>query len=240
MIAQNQNRYSILYGKETIEFELEFYERQRFRIDVHPNNRVVVYAPIGKNIDEIKERVKKKAPWIIKQKLYFEQYQPSLPNKSYISGETHLYLGRQYRLKVSESNYEEVRLVGKYILVHIKSKQNTLKVKALVEEWYKVHARKIFQQYLLDCYNRSDKFRFELPKYQIRKMNKRWGSYTKRGDILLNLELIKTPLYCIEYVIMHELCHVEVRNHNVQFYKLLTALMPDWKKRKEKLHTFLL
>jgi len=234
-MERHQNTYSIQYGKEIIEFALEFSDRKKLRIDVYPDRHVVVYAPTGKTIEEIKERVKKKGSWIIKQKLYFERYQPSLPNKSYISGETHLYLGRQYRLKVLESDCEEVKLFGKYIFVSTKSKQNTMKVKALFDEWYKKHARKIFYQYLVDCYNRSDRFRFKLPNYQIRKMNKRWGSYTKGGYILLNLELIKTPLYCIEYVIMHELCHMKVRSHNIQFYKLLTTLMPDWKKRKEKL-----
>ena len=70
-------------------------------------------------------------------------------------------------------------------------------------------------------------------------MSKRWGSCGKSGDILLNVELVKASLYCIDYVIMHELCHLRVHTHNNGYYKLLSKYMPDWKERKERLEKVL-
>jgi predicted metal-dependent hydrolase len=235
-----RNRHTIKFGNETIAFDVVLSGRKRITINVYPDMNIIVCAPADKTIDEIKKHVKKKALWIIKQKVYFEQYQPVQPAKNFISGETHLYLGRRYRLKILDAKCEEVKLVGKYIFVYAQNKDDNIKVKQLLEKWYLTHAQKIFQRYFIDCHKCTERFNFNLPSYRISKMAKRWGSYTEKGNIVLNLELVKVPLYCIEYVIMHELCHAKIRNHNMQFYRLLSNLMPDWKKRKEKLDSMII
>ena len=79
-----------------------------------------------------------------------------------------------------------------------------------------------------------------LPKIVIRRMGKRWGSCTEMGNILINVELIKTPLDCIEYLIMHELCHLRVHNHSQAYYRLLARCMPDWQRRKTRLDSFVI
>jgi predicted metal-dependent hydrolase len=75
----------------------------------------------------------------------------------------------------------------------------------------------------------------DFPELEIRQMKKRWGSCGKSGAIILNTELVKAPLFCIDYVIMHEICHLKNRSHDYKFYKLLETHMPDWKVRKERL-----
>jgi predicted metal-dependent hydrolase len=78
----------------------------------------------------------------------------------------------------------------------------------------------------------------EMPTLTVRKMTRRWGSCTKSGTVALNIDLIKVPLTFIDYVIVHELCHLKVHNHSPAFYRLLFRSMPDWKQRKERLDSF--
>src|SRR5687768_12497831 len=92
--------YSVDYGRETIHFTLKFSRRKTLAIDVNPDLSVLVTAPKAKDLDLIKSKVHKRASWILKQQDYFRAFLPPMPPRQYISGETHYYLGRQYRLKI--------------------------------------------------------------------------------------------------------------------------------------------
>ncbi|MBC8217818.1 MAG: M48 family metallopeptidase [Planctomycetes bacterium] len=232
-------KHTIQYGKTTLPFELTFVAKKRLSIAVHPDLRVVVRAPADKSLEKILAVVKRRAAWITKQRRHFEQFHPIRPARRYVSGETHYYLGRQYRLKVVTSNREDAKLRGRYIHVFTKNRDNHEQVEALLREWYRGHARPLFMRKLDLCYERIRNQGVHYPDIRLRKMTKRWGSCTKRGEILLNTELVKTPLYCIEYVIMHELVHLKVRNHTKEFYRFLTRCMPDWERRKQRLDLFI-
>ena len=93
-------KHSIQYGHSTIEYDLTFSPRKTLAIDVHPDLSVAVQAPEGTELADIEAKVRKRAPWILRQQRQFEVYLPKLPPRQYDSGETHRYLGRQYRLKV--------------------------------------------------------------------------------------------------------------------------------------------
>lgn len=227
--------HSIIYGGEKIEFELNYTSSNRLTIDVHPDQRITVKGPQDKSIEEIKKRVENRAKWILKQVQYFENYQPIQPPRRFVSGETHYYLGRQYRLKIIKNNEKSVKLIGKYLTVSTPDKDDQRSIKSQVEQWYKDHARPIIQKHVDQCFEKVQRFDIEYPQIQIRLMKKRWGSFSKNRKIILNSELIKTPLYCIDYVITHELCHLKIPNHSREFYLLLTKCMPDWEQRKERL-----
>lgn len=227
--------YQLEFGDQKIFFDLKYTERKRLTIHVHPNRRVEVLAPFKKTIEEILERVRKRAEWIIKQKNYFEKFQPLPPERKYINGETHLYLGRQYRLKIKKGSSEKVKLIGRFLNVCTKSPKNNIRIQALVEEWFRDHAMVLMMKHVHMCYLKIRKNSLPLPKIRFRKMKTRWGSFGKAGTITLNTDLIKAPLYCIDYVIMHELCHLKYPNHGQAFYKYLGSVMPDWKQRKERL-----
>lgn len=235
MTSKKSKECSIKFGKERIKISLSFKERKTLKISVHPDKTITVDAPKGKKLHDILARVRKRTPWIIKQRDCFERFQPLLTKRQYVSGENCYYLGRQYRLKVRKNSEQSVKLIGKYINVYTPYVNDSNEIKKLLQGWYRKHAEAIFSQQL-NLYNRVIKrMNVIYPEIKIRQMKKRWGSCSKTGAVVLNTELVKAPLHCIDYVIMHEICHLKISPHNNRFYKLLEKHMPDWKLRKERL-----
>lgn len=232
MSEQLMSTHYVPYGSKRIYFELEHRSRKSLAITVYPDLSVGVVAPETATLDKVKSKVKKRACWIQKQKLYFEDFLPASPPKKYISGETFRYLGRQYRLKVLQSKREEVKLKGRYITVFTANKKNAMKVKKLLNAWYREHARRRFEDRIEVLFPKLKKHNPKKPTLQLKKMTKRWGSCSVNGNILLNPELIKTPSQCIDYVIVHELCHLVIPSHSTKYYQLLDKVMPDWRTRK--------
>lgn len=227
--------HSIKYGKKTIRFSLSHSHRKTLAINVHSDLSVTVTAPQGTKIAVIKQKVRKRAAWILRQQNYFSQFLPPTPPRRFVSGETHQYLGRQYRLKVVESEEESVKMKGGWIYVQVRRKGDTRRIEALLDEWMLRRARERFQLSLEKCAEKLRRFKIAEPQLRIRKMTKRWGSCTARGAINLNIELIKAPSHCIDYVVTHELCHLKYPNHGKEFYSLLNRVMPDWELRKSRL-----
>ena len=231
---------AITFGKQRIPFVLEYRDRERLAISVHPDRSVTVAAPNGRTSEEVLEHVQRRAAWIVKQRAHFDQYHPLTPAHRYLAGETHMYLGRQYRLKVIKAQVRAVKLVGRFLRVAVADRDDTGAIHRLLDAWYRTHAIAIFAHRLDICLRSARSLGVSRPEIVVRKMGKRWGSCTKAGLILLNSELVKTPPYCIEYVIMHELCHLKVHDHSPKFYRLLTRCMPDWEQRKQRLKSIVL
>lgn len=227
---------SIQFGSKTIHFEVQFSERKTLGITVDPEMEVLVKAPTGTTIDVVLEKVKKRAPWILKQQYYFLGFFPKTPKRKYISGETHLYMGRQYQLKVTDARRPEVKYKGRTIQVSTPERSN---VECLLKEWYKEKARIKFAEIAEPIIQRFKKYNVEPKGIYLLEMSKRWGSCTPKGKIILNPELIKAPKACIEYVITHELCHLIHHDHTQKFIDLQTKEMPDWEKWKDKLEKLL-
>ncbi len=227
---------SIQFGSKKIDFLVEYSARKTLGITVTPDLDVLVKAPIDSSLEKIKEKILKKAAWIIKQQSFFLSFQPKTPARRYIGGETHLYLGRQYLLKIESSKKDSVKLKGKFIEVHTSDKS---KVKSLVKEWYLLHAKSKFKEIAQPLIDKFKKHKVEPDSIVFREMPTRWGSCTPKGKIILNPELIKAPKGCIEYVIIHELCHLIHHDHTQKFIDLQTKEMPDWEKWKSKLENLL-
>lgn len=227
---------AIQFGSKTIDFRLEYSDRKSLGITVTPEMEVLVKAPADTSLEKVKEKIKKKAPWIIRQQSFFLAFQPKTPKRQYISGETHLYVGRQYRLQVKSGIEESVKLKGKFIVVVAKDKA---RVNDLLQEWYLQHARDKFHAIAVPMIDKFKKHNVEPSTIILRNMPTRWGSCTPKGKIILNPELIKVSKGCIEYVIIHELCHLVHHNHTQKFIDLQTKEMPDWEKWKAKLENLL-
>lgn len=226
----------IQFGSKKIVFRFEYSNRKSLGITVTPNLDVVVKAPPDTSLDKIKEKLRKKAPWIIKQQSFFLSFHPKAPERKYIGGETHLYLGRQYRLKLNNVNSKSVKLKGKFIEVSTPDKSS---VKELVNDWYLQNAKTKFQTIAQPLIDKFKKHKVQPSSLVLRSMPTRWGSCTPKGKIILNPELIKAPKGCIEYVIIHELCHLIHHDHTQKFIDLQTKEMKDWEKWKSKLEKLL-
>ena len=237
--GQSNGGYLLTHGSLRIPFQVEFGDRKQLTIHVHPELRLEVLAPSGRDIGRVLKRVEARSGWVAKQWRYFEQFHPTSPARQYVSGETHLYLGRQYRLKVTKQRESSVKLIGRFLQVRHADKTDQVAIKQLVSDWYHDHAVQFFNARLAKCLEGAKSLGLQQPpKLTVRRMTRRWGSCTKAGNISLNVDLVKTPIHCVDYVIVHELCHLKVHNHSPAFYRLLTQCMPDWENRKARLDSF--
>ena len=230
--------HSVQYGSSTISFSLEYRERKTLGIEVHPDSSVIVKAPHNSSLETICNKVSNRARWITKQQRQFSQYAPTLPAPEYVSGEGYRYLGRQYRLKVIPSHQETVRLWHGKLEVNTSHPENIKQVENLVNRWYRERAQQIYLERYQYCTHLVAQYGIQHDRsFELRTMHKRWGSCTKEGKIILNPMLVLAPKDCIDYVIIHELCHIRIHNHSQDFYKLLETIIPYWKERKHYLNT---
>lgn len=226
---------TVKYGKEQVQFNVLYSARKTLGIEVYPDSNVVVKAPVGTDPAEVQKRVFKRVRWILRQQHYFRQFDPRTPVRQFVGGETHLYLGRQYRLAISTGKQDLVKLTRGYFTVEVKGDVYSEKVKSLLDGWYAARAAARFEERLGHCWPCFEKLGLLKPRLQIRRMQKRWGSLSTSGTLTLNTDLIRAPKECIDYVITHELCHIQCHDHSSDFYRLLEKVMPDWEKRKHKL-----
>ena len=224
------------FGSRRIPYQLTRQKRKRIRILVAPDLTVRVSAPLRAKDDQIDRVLSQKARWIARKLDEVKNFHPLPAPKQYVSGETFCYLGRQYRLKIDEGEKSPAKLRGKFLNLAVPDKQDREAVKKAVESWYRQRAEETFNRYLNKCTEVTERHGIPEASLTLRKMRTRWGCCSSKGRITINTNLIQAPVHCIEYVIMHELCHLKHHNHSPAFYKLLTQCMPDWQKRKNALH----
>lgn len=233
------SKHEITYGKHKIEYTLSRKNVKNINLNLKPNLIIEVSASHEVPMEKIHSFVKRKAAWIIKNKEYFMRTLPEIQyEREYVSGETFKYLGRQYRLKVIQGKDESVKCKRGFFYLYVNNKNDVEKKAQLIKGWYGEKSLRIFNQSLEGIYKLMKKYNISKPQITIRTMKARWGSCIEaKKTILLNSELIDAPKFCIDYVILHELIHFKYGNHDKNFCKLMRAVMPDWKKRKEILDT---
>ncbi len=226
---------SIAFGARKIPFLLHRADRKTLRIVVSPELTVDVFAPKFVSQEEVRSAVQKKASWIARKLDHLKAFHPFPAPKRYINGETFVYLGRQYRLKVQNGPNQPAKLRGRFLWVSVKDEKDARSVKRAIGKWFRERAREILGRCFEKTYAIASRHGIREPSWSIRTMRRRWGSCSSASRITLNIHLVQAPVHCIEYVIMHELCHVKHHNHSKWFYSMLTRCMPDWKQRKDRL-----
>lgn len=230
-------RDSVQYGTSAIDYEIEYAQRKTLNISVNPDGSVYLKAPIDATLQQIRQKVYKRAYWILRQKRFFESFGVPTTERQYVSGESHLYLGRQYMLRVKKSDVNEVHYQNNIIEIECRHKKD---VGPLLQAWYRSRANIKFMEYAKPIIEQFSAYGVKPQSISIKAMDKRWGYCTVDGHITLNPRLICAPRCCIEYVITHEMCHLMCRNHNKDFYALLSKEMPHWEKWKNKLERIMM
>ena len=232
------DKLTLIYGQNNIEYQLSFEERKNLSISVLPSREVLVKAPVNTSVEEIEKKLRRKSSWVLKQIRYFDKFHPLNPPREYVSGETHYYLGRQYRLRVRKGANETVKLIGKFFIAYTKEPGNNLQVELIMRQWYADHAKAILDERIKNLLEKIPGLDINSLQIKYKYLKKQWGLKNADNSITFNIDLVKTPIQCIDYVIVHELCHLVHPNHDDRFYKLLKKVLPDWQERKERLEYF--
>ena len=218
-------------------------QTRKVMIKVHPDQRVVAIAPIDASDEMIHDAMVKRARWIWQSLQDFAKQKDHVLTKRYISGETQFYLGRRYVLKAltdTESTSSVKLSRGKLNVIlaqsdaKLESDIRATLVKSLMDKWYQDKAKIIFAE-RLEAVLPKAAWVTDTPDFRLLAMKKQWGSCSTKGNLILNPHLVKAPKECIDYVILHELCHIAEHNHSEHFWRLLTQVMPNWKGVKAKL-----
>ncbi len=238
-----KEEYSFIYGDEAVTYEVirKSYpegKKRNITIKVHPNCEIVITAPDDSKREDIHQAVMKRAKWIYEALKEFRNHLEYVLTFNYVSGEMMFYLGRRYVLKVIEDNDVSPKIKMDRGKLHVTLRQfnadKTELVKALVATWYKDRAEHIFHERLSVLLPQAT-WVDGIPSFRVLPMSKQWGSCSAKGNLMLNPHLVKAPKECIDYVILHELCHIAEHNHSERFWRLLTSVMPNWKEVKSRL-----
>jgi hypothetical protein len=217
--------------------------RRSLELRLYPDRRIEVRVPLRASNSDISAFVASKAAWLQRRlDSMAENSGTSLvpPALQYCDGEEHLFLGRRYPLSLSQGARSHTALHQDQLCLLTPQPDNPARVAAQLARWYRQQGEVIFTQMIEQHFPFFAARGYQQPKLRMRVMKTRWGSLSSRGYINLNLELIKAPLQAIEYVVIHELCHLEHMNHGPDFHALMSERLPDWRERKRQLNRLVL
>ena len=211
--------------------------RKTLSVEVHPTGQVVLRAPMGCSDERIEAVLAKREHWIAEQQAFFQRFEPRTPQRAWVLGESHLHLGKRYKLRVEHGAEEGVYLRSSEMVVCLRMGLMAMpeRLETLVLHWRHEEAKVLLARQLEQCL-RHYRFReFKSPRLRVQLLTKRWGSLSQQGTMTLHSGLIQAPMACIDYVIYHELCHLAYPNHSSGFFELLEEVCPQWVARKQLL-----
>jgi len=227
-----------------INCEIKRSRRRTVALYVHPDKSVEIRMPLLFSVDEIEPFLIKHSRWLF-NRLDLPEKKPVEPKK-FVSGELHYFLGKQYPIEIVASDKNSVVFDNEKIVIRQRVDKSTsqqahlsasksVSASDLLDRWYLEQAKRVFREISIPLVESMKKYNVAPKSFAIKKMTTRWGSCSSKGNINLNLHLIKLPEQCIKEVILHELCHLVHFNHSKDFYALMTAEMPDWKVWKKEI-----
>jgi predicted metal-dependent hydrolase len=237
--------YSIRYGDRRIDYEIKRGKRKKtVAIQVAPSSTVSVFTPQFLREEKIRLIVQRKARWIAEKQDLMRRNRHLYAPKEFVSGESFPYLGRQYRLQITSSPDEGgggCRLIRGRLQVEVDPGTEDEGRKRAAREaligWYRTRAEDKIRE-------RAARFLEQIEKgpesIEIKDQKRRWGSCSHRGTLRFNWKLILAPLSLLDYVVLHELCHLKHPYHSAPFWRAVQAIIPDYQARRDRLREFTL
>lgn len=220
---------------ETLDFRCIRSARRTIALYVHRDGTVLVRAPLRVPHAEVVGFVRERWDWLQRHLTRFSE-EPAPLRQRYGEGERVLHLGEELTLRLANGGRSRVSAgEGVLLLTLPGGRDDGGTIERLVTGWQRREARRLFAERLLHCHAAMQALALPFPQLKIRAMRSRWGSCSRRAIITLNLELVRMPQSCIDYVITHELCHLVEFNHGPRFYALQERFMPDWQERRRRL-----
>lgn len=200
-----------------------------------PNGRVRVAAPLVVSDEAVRLAVIDKLGWIRRQKAKFAE-QPRQSQREMVNGESHYFMGQRYllRVRVHEGPPHVQQCSTTFLDLHIRPETSIEQRQLILQRWYREQLRLLIPPLLAKW---QPILGVQAAKWGIKRMKTRWGTCnTITHQIWLNLELIKKPVHCLEYIIVHELTHLLERNHTDRFNELMDQHLPQWRLIREELN----
>ena len=209
-----------------LDYQIKYSKRKTLNISVERDRQIIVRAPHHLSREKIDELVQSKKQWI-KEKLDHSQKYPEVPRlKEFVSGESLMYLGRNYQLSVVDEPIEGIEFKQRFRI----SRANQPQANHLFRQWYQqkalVRITPIARQY-------AQKLGVEYNQLKISEMQYRWASCTPANNIIFNWRIIKAPLTVLHYLVVHELAHLLEANHTPRFWNIVSVQIPDYQKAKD-------
>lgn len=228
---------TLIYQHQTIRYTLVFRSRRTLGFAVRPDGSVHISAPAGTSPEWVARQVLKKADWILKHQQTFAARPAPAPTRRFEPGSLHYYQGQPYPLRFAEAPRPAVALVADELVISAPQPLEAAQTEALLHAWYAQQAGPLFAASLARVWPRFAEFNLTRPTLAIRQMRTRWGSCTPRtARIRLSPELVRARPECLDYVLLHECCHLLVGDHSPAFYDLQARLLPDWEHWKRELN----
>ena len=223
----------LVLDHKKITYTLYFAKRKTLSIRIYPDQSIIVKAPLRTPKITIDDFVKKRTGWIVKHLGILAekeslQIQTNTPHEK-----RYPYLDEAYHLQISSDLKNSIRLQEKSLIITCAGSPSHEKISMILDEWYRRQANIYFYEVFEQHWPRFREKGYKKPTLKVKSLRSRWGSLSSKGVLTLNIELIKTPRECIEYVMVHELCHLIHFNHSLLFWQEVERILPTYKKCRQ-------
>jgi predicted metal-dependent hydrolase len=219
------------YEGNIIDFDIEYRNRRTMAIHIRPPGTVLVYAPIDSDEEKIRERVRSKGRWILKKMSEVSRLDPYEYKKDFADGELFLFLGKNHTLKIVKNGRKIPKVFFKDGIFYLETGEYEIeRLRQAMEKWYRKKAGSIVVD-RVEVY--AKKIGRSPRSAKAKEQKRRWGSCTSKGDLYFNWRLAMAPPGIIDYVVVHELCHLIHSDHSRKFWEEVGSILSDYKKRKK-------